>query len=152
MGRLHREASVRSSPRVTSRWSRRRDSQVAVVYLDGRLARVIAPANRVLFWRGAVDVTFELIDVRAEPEVPRACCPRWLAWGARAGVTFAAVDEGKRGLLYLDGRLVRELGPGTYGFWNAVRGAAHRGARNAPPDGGGARSGDPDAATRSLCA
>jgi regulator of protease activity HflC (stomatin/prohibitin superfamily) len=35
-------------------------------------------------------------------------------------VTFASVEEGKRGLLYLDGRLIRELGPGNYGFWNAV--------------------------------
>ena len=35
-------------------------------------------------------------------------------------MTFAAIDEGKRGLLYLDGRLTRELEPGTYGFWNAV--------------------------------
>ena len=35
-------------------------------------------------------------------------------------MTFASVEEGKRGLLYLDGRLIRELGPGNYGFWNAV--------------------------------
>ena len=35
-------------------------------------------------------------------------------------MTFATVDEGKRGLVYLDGRLVRELEPGNYGFWNAV--------------------------------
>jgi regulator of protease activity HflC (stomatin/prohibitin superfamily) len=40
--------------------------------------------------------------------------------GRESGVTFAAIDEGKRGLLYLDGRLTRELEPGTYGFWNAV--------------------------------
>src|SRR5690349_19939044 len=37
------------------------DAQVAVVYLDGKVARVIAPAKRVLFWRGAVEVTFALI-------------------------------------------------------------------------------------------
>jgi regulator of protease activity HflC (stomatin/prohibitin superfamily) len=30
------------------------------------------------------------------------------------------VDEGKRGLLHIDGRVVRELGAGTYGFWSAV--------------------------------
>jgi regulator of protease activity HflC (stomatin/prohibitin superfamily) len=40
--------------------------------------------------------------------------------GRESGVTFAAIDEGKRGLPYLDGRLTRELEPGTYGFWNAV--------------------------------
>ena len=40
--------------------------------------------------------------------------------GRESAVTFASVEEGKRGLLYLDGRLIRELGPGNYGFWNAV--------------------------------
>lgn len=96
------------------------DAQVAIVYLDGRLARVIAPSNRVLFWEGPVNVTFERIDVRANPEVPASLLPALGRLGREAAVTFAAVDEGKRGLLYLDGRLVRELGPGNYGFWNVV--------------------------------
>ncbi len=96
------------------------DAQVAVVYLDGRLARVIGPSNRVLFWRSAVNVTFELIGVRAEPEVPTRLLPALVRLGRESGVTFAVVDEGKRGLVYLDGRLVRELGPGTYGFWNVI--------------------------------
>ena len=45
-------------------------AQVAAAHLDGRLARVIAPSNRVLYWKGAVSVTFESIDVRAEPANP----------------------------------------------------------------------------------
>ena len=40
--------------------------------------------------------------------------------GRESLATFVVVDEGKRGLLHIDGRIVRELGPGTYGFWNAV--------------------------------
>src|ERR1051326_889243 len=51
------------------------DSRVAVVYLDGKLARVIAPGNRVLYWRGAVSVTFDLIDVLQEPAVPEGLLP-----------------------------------------------------------------------------
>ena len=88
--------------------------------LDGRLARVIPPSSRVLYWKGAIHVTFELIDVRNEPEAPVRLLPGLARLGRESGVTFAAIDEGKRGLLYLDGRLLRELGPGTYGFWNAV--------------------------------
>jgi len=95
-------------------------SQVAVVYLDGRLVRVIAPATRVLFWKGAVNVTFELIDVVAEPEVPARLLPALVRLGSQSAATFGVIEEGKRGLVYLDGRLVRELEPGTYGFWNAV--------------------------------
>ena len=40
--------------------------------------------------------------------------------GRESRATFAAIDEGKRGLVYIDGRLVRELEPVRYGFWNAV--------------------------------
>src|SRR5215831_2093163 len=96
------------------------DSQVALVFLDGRLARVIAPFTRVLFWKGAVNVTFERIDVRANPEVPASLLPVLARLGRESAATFASVDEGKRGLVYLDGRLVRELEPGNYGFWNVV--------------------------------
>ncbi|HLY18409.1 MAG TPA: slipin family protein [Bryobacteraceae bacterium] len=96
------------------------DAQVAVVYLDGRLARVVAPSNRVLYWKDATTVTFELIDLRNAPEAPARMLPGLVRLGRESGVTFAVVDEGKRGLLYLEGRLVRELGPGSYGFWNSI--------------------------------
>ena len=96
------------------------DAQVAVVYLDGRLARVIAPAQRVMYFRGAREVTFEVIDVRAEPEVPARLVAALARLGRESGATIAAIDEGKRGLVYLDGRLIRELGAGTYGFWNVL--------------------------------
>jgi len=96
------------------------ETQVAVVYLDGRLARVVGPAQRVLFWKGAASVTFEVLDAAAEPEAPARLLRSLARLGAQSGVSWTTVDEGKRGLLYLDGRLVRELGPGTYGFWNMV--------------------------------
>jgi regulator of protease activity HflC (stomatin/prohibitin superfamily) len=74
----------------------------------------------VLFWKGAVNVTFELLDARAEPEVPARLLPALLRLGGQAGALFAMIEEGKRGLLYLEGRLVRELEPGTYGFWSVL--------------------------------
>ena len=58
--------------------------------------------------------------MRAEPEVPERLLPALARLGRESAPTFAAIDEGKRGLVYLDGRLVRELGAGTYGFWNVV--------------------------------
>jgi regulator of protease activity HflC (stomatin/prohibitin superfamily) len=96
------------------------DAQVAPVYLDGKLARVVGPSTRVLFWKGAVEVTFELIDARAEPEVPARLLYSLVRLGRESLATFAAVEEGKRGLVYIDGRLIRELAAGVYGFWNAV--------------------------------
>ena len=52
---------VRERPELASRYFTvvdTADSQVAVVYLNGKLARVVKPGARVLFWRGAVAVTF----------------------------------------------------------------------------------------------
>ena len=96
------------------------DAQVAVVYLDGRLARVVPPAQRVLYFRGPREVTFEVIDVRAEPEVPARLLGALARLGRESGAAITAIDEGKRGLVYLEGRLIRELGAGTYGFWNVL--------------------------------
>jgi len=90
------------------------------VYLDGRVARVIGPSSRVLFWKGPVNVTFERIDVRENPEVPAALVHVLGRLAPAACASFASVEEGKRGLVYLDGRLVREMEPGNYGFWNVV--------------------------------
>ena len=114
---------VRDQPELAARYFTvidTGDSQVAVVYQDGKLARVVKPGTRVLFWRGAVAVTFDIIDVRETPEVPERILSALARLGRESLVTFAAVEEGKRGLVYIDGRLVRELGAGTYGFWNAV--------------------------------
>jgi hypothetical protein len=76
------------------------DAQVAVVYLDGRFARVIGPSSRVLFWKGPVDVTFERIDVRVNPEVPTLLLPALARLGRESAATFASVEEGKRRLAY----------------------------------------------------
>ena len=57
------------------------DSEVAVVYFDGKLARVVGPGKRVLYWRASAEVTFERIDGVAEPEVPaRLVAPLLPGW------------------------------------------------------------------------
>jgi regulator of protease activity HflC (stomatin/prohibitin superfamily) len=67
-----------------------------------------------------VATTFDLIDVRTAPEAPERLLPALARLGRESGVTFAAVEEGKRGLVSIDGRVIRELGAGTYGFWNVI--------------------------------
>src|SRR5260370_32764747 len=114
---------VKEQPELASRYFTvvdTSDSQVAVVFVDGKLARVIGPGKRMLFWRGVADLALELIDVRSEPEVPERLLAALARLGRESGVALAAVEEGKRGLVYIDGRLVRELGAGPYGFWNVV--------------------------------
>ena len=92
-----------------------------VVYFDDKVSRVVGPGCRVLFWRGPVEVTYDLIDAQSNPQVPALLVPALARLGARESLaTFALIEEGRRGLLYVDGRFVRELMPGSYAFWNAA--------------------------------
>ena len=127
---------VNSRPEVATRWFtvvETSDAQVALVYLDGRLTRVIAPSNRVLFWKGPVNVKFVQIDVRANAEVPALALPALARLGRESAVTFASVDEGKRGLVY---RWAIGARTGTRQLRVLERHfhAPHRGARNASTD------------------
>lgn len=96
------------------------DTQVAAAYFDGKLARVIGPGKRVLFWRGPVEVTAKLFDAASGLEVPAALVNSLVRLGREVPVTYALVGEGSTGMLYLDGRFVRTLEPGTYAFWTAA--------------------------------
>ena len=93
------------------------DSHVALIFHDGKLARVLGPGKRALYWRGPVEITSEVIDVTAAPEVPKALVAA-VQRLAQSLIVYATVEEGKTGLLAIDGRFVRALGAGVYAFWN----------------------------------
>jgi SPFH domain / Band 7 family len=98
------------------------DVQVAMVYVDSKLLEVLLPAKRVLYWRGLAEVTAEVIDVVAQPEIPASKLPALERLGRNSHATLSVVEEAKMGLLFIDNRLVRTLPPGKYGFW-AVTGS-----------------------------
>ena len=98
------------------------DLEVAVVSLDGKLAMTLAPGKRMLFWRGPLEVRAQVIPVKEQPGVPAALLQALVRLGSGAPVTYATVDEGKTGLLFVESRFVRSLEPGVYGFWNAAGG------------------------------
>jgi regulator of protease activity HflC (stomatin/prohibitin superfamily) len=98
------------------------DTEVAIVYVDSKLHQVLAPAKRLLFWRGTAEITSEVIDVMDAPEAPKGKLAGLERLGRESLVTFGTVDDAKMGLLYLDNQIVRSLKPGKYGFW-AVAGS-----------------------------
>jgi regulator of protease activity HflC (stomatin/prohibitin superfamily) len=132
-------ASLRGSPEYSGAWAgvlaRQRagdatrcftvvetgDAEVAAVFYDGKLARLVSPGRRLLYWRGAVEVTVEVYNAKAQLDVPAALVAAAARLGVRdVPVIYALVEEGKAGLLYLDGRFVRTLGAGAYAFWTAA--------------------------------
>ncbi|MBV9265976.1 MAG: hypothetical protein JO061_07400 [Acidobacteriaceae bacterium] len=44
--------------------------QVAMVYVDSMLFKVLPPAKRVLLWRGVAEIRTEVVEVIAEPATP----------------------------------------------------------------------------------
>lgn len=58
------------------------DLQVAIVFVDGKLFRVVGPGSRVLFWRGYREITAELVNVRETPEIDKDRILALQNWGA----------------------------------------------------------------------
>ena len=105
--------------------------EIAVVYRNGHPWTFVAPERRALFWKGVVHVKAELIDITTEAAVPRriaqACITERQTRRASAfdaAIFVREVPEAHVGLLYVDGRLVRELAPGVHAFWKIGRNVA----------------------------
>ncbi len=103
------------------------DHEVGLVFIDGKLDDVMAPATRVAFWKGVYDVRVRVIDVRADFVVPaelvsqlghaRSVARTVLA----ASVEYAEVADNHVGLLFVNGKLERMLEPGAHAFWKFDR-------------------------------
>lgn len=95
------------------------DTQVAMVFIDGKLTRVVGPASRVLFWKGIRTVTAEVIDFREAPEVPVQHRLALGRLGPASLAVFQTIEYNRVGLLYLDSEFVRLLSPGYHVYWAA---------------------------------
>jgi hypothetical protein len=86
---------IRERPEIADRHFTRietSDVQVAMVYLDGKLFKVLPPAKRLLFWRGRGEVSAEIVDVIANPEVPVDKVPALERMGREFLMAIVAVN------------------------------------------------------------
>jgi len=103
------------------------DREVGVVYKNGRVAGLVAPGKRQLYWCGPVDVRVDKFDFSKEFELPqelakvlvRAKAP--LAAQVADAVTAVEVADTAVGLLIVDGELAKALAPGLHAFWKYQR-------------------------------
>ena len=115
------EFLVKQRPEIVSRFFtvvETGDAEVAVLSFDGKLLKVIGPGKRILFWRGGVEVSAEIVNVIERPQVAPSMLTALERLGRESLATFAIVEESRAGLLYLDNRMTRVLEPGKYGFWS----------------------------------
>ena len=91
------------------------DREVGLVYKNGRLAGVLAPGARQLYWRGPVDVRVDVRNLSAEFVLDARNRAR--AGGKRIGasdtISTVEVPDTSVGLLIVDGELREVLKPGS---------------------------------------
>jgi len=103
------------------------ESEAGLVYKNGKLAGVLAPGKRQLYWKGPFEVKVEKVDISADFEVParvakllaRAKAP--LAAQATEAVTCVEVPDTSGALLIVDSQFRKVLEPGLHVFWKFQR-------------------------------
>jgi regulator of protease activity HflC (stomatin/prohibitin superfamily) len=107
------------------------ETQGGLRYENGVLVEILPPATRRLYWRGIADVVVGVIDIPADPQLPRDLAARLTQTQLRqrpvtglAGVLQVQVPDHGAGLLYIDGKVERLLDTGNYAFWKFGRNLA----------------------------
>lgn len=92
--------------------------EVGLLSVNGKLVEVLAPGSRRLFWKGGVEVSYQTLDLRDTLEMPAEVLKRLRQLGKLAAVaTVVDVPMEAVGLVFVDGKLARQLGPGAYAWW-----------------------------------
>jgi regulator of protease activity HflC (stomatin/prohibitin superfamily) len=103
------------------------DSEAGLVYKNGKLAGVLAPGKRQLYWKGPIAVKVEKIDISQHLEVPApvakllARAKQPLAAQATEAVSTVEVPDTASALLIVDGKFTKVLEAGLHVFWKFQR-------------------------------
>lgn len=100
------------------------DRQVGLVYKNERLAGVLAPGTRQLYWRGPVKMRVEVRDISEEYTLDARTARVLMgtkAYGVDAAICTVEVPDAYLGLLIVDGELRAVLKPGLTAYWKFQR-------------------------------
>ncbi|MEO3690163.1 slipin family protein [Roseateles paludis] len=102
--------------------------QAGLRFENGVLVELLPPESRRLYWKGLVDVRVEVIDLARSIELSPALTARLVQTQLRprsvaglAGVLQVVVPEHGAAILWVDGKIDRLLGPGSFAFWKFNR-------------------------------
>ncbi|MEM9289259.1 MAG: slipin family protein [Pseudomonadota bacterium] len=94
---------------------------VAVIERDGAIYTVLGPDERRVFWTDAGPWTVKTYAFADGLDVEPALFRRLLKTRALDQVAVVQVEDGARGMVFLNNVLDRVLTPGVYGFWKSDR-------------------------------
>ncbi len=96
-----------------------KDHERALVWIDGRFARVLEPGLHVL-WTIEHEIRIERVDARVMQLVHAELPVIVRSPGAATMLEVLIVEPGHAGLWFRDGAYQATLTPGTYAFWKGV--------------------------------
>ncbi|MES2822955.1 MAG: slipin family protein [Pseudomonadota bacterium] len=104
------------------------EHQVGLVYQQGVLREIKAPAQRGAYWKTKQPISVEALDINNEFTVSEVLAPilsgarePLLSRSATSAVALANVAEGHIGFLIIDGKTVGTLQPGLHMWWKFNR-------------------------------
>jgi regulator of protease activity HflC (stomatin/prohibitin superfamily) len=103
------------------------EGEAGLVYKNGRLAGVLAPGKRQLYWKGPIEVKIEKVDISQDLELPSrvakllARAKQPLSSQATEAVSSVEVPDTSVALLIIDGQFLKLLEPGLHVFWKFQR-------------------------------
>ncbi len=93
------------------------DNQRALVWLDGRFHGILTP-GLYAYWKGLVKVRIEVVNVREGVRFEHAEAEVILKNSvSNLYLDVHDIEDGKLGVLYLNGQFAEILRPGRYAFW-----------------------------------
>lgn len=92
------------------------DHQVALVSLNGKAYELLPLGARRAYWTVMHELDFEVIDTSQNLQVPPEKVPTLMRLRSNH-FSWHIVTENSVGLLFVNGQLTQQLGPGGYAFW-----------------------------------
>lgn len=93
-----------------------KDHQRALVWIDGRFSHVLPP-GLFAYWNDLRDVTVDVVDARGVRFEHKDLSVITRSVQADRLLETVSIDEGRQGVLFIDGKFTDVLSPGRYAFW-----------------------------------
>ncbi|MEM9531812.1 MAG: slipin family protein [Pseudomonadota bacterium] len=99
--------------------------ELGLIYLNGRLHGLAYPGTAQVFWKEAMDLKVQRVDLSGSLDVAPGLLQEVLhsdlTLADKRAITVRLLADHEVGLLVVDGRFERVLEPGRHGFWDVSR-------------------------------
>ena len=96
-------------------------NEIAIIERDNIIDTVLGADGKLILWKDAGPWTVKSVDIGSNARIDDTLLKRLQRSSKTNFVSMIEVDEGKIGLVYIDGKLTDQLTAGVYGYWSSAR-------------------------------